>query len=90
MHAQSRPRERIYFTRFPDVVPPEVVSIHAHVLEAGRYLVVSWAWSEEEGDYRQQALVVAATLADAREYVPPGALLAPTPAEFALECWEVG
>jgi hypothetical protein len=85
---QTQPRERIFFTRFPDYVPPEITSIHHHALAAGRFLVVAWAWSLEEAEYRQQTLAVAASLEDAREFIPAGAVPVAVPETFGVECWE--
>jgi hypothetical protein len=68
---------------------PDLVSIHHHALERGRFLVIEWTWDAAGQDWRQTGLVNAPSLENAREYVPPGAELRAVPEEFGLEAWVV-
>jgi len=66
------PGEPWFVPLFPS--SPDVVSIHAHRLEPGRFLVFEWFWDAKLGDYRQSERepVNAPSLTNAVEYVPPG------------------
>lgn len=66
---------------------PEAVSIHPHVLEPGRCLVVIWGWDDDANDYRQTAVVNAESIEEARGYLPAARIALPVPAGFALEAY---
>lgn len=68
---------------------PDVVSIHQHLLEAGRCLVVEWAWDSTIEDYAQLGVTNVASIDHARQYVPGGAERRRVPEEFGLEAWVV-
>jgi hypothetical protein len=82
--------ERVYFSRFPDAQPPaELVTIHEHLLERGRCLVVEWFWDSLESTYFQRSVVNVPSLQNAKEYAPPRSVPVPVPAEFGLLAYEV-
>lgn len=66
---------------------PDLVSIHSHALERGRFLVIEWTWDPAIQDWQQTGVVNAPSLENAREYVPPRAELRAVPPEFGLEAW---
>lgn len=72
----------------PPVV--EAVSIHPHLLEAGRCLVAEWAWDPtigEGGNYRQIAVTNVASIDTAHQYIPGGFTRLMVPLAFGLEAW---
>lgn len=74
------PRVTLFLSRYPgeaQTLPPapepDVVSIHPHRLQLGKWLVFEWRWSVELDDWQQQRPpFVAPSLREAIEYVPPG------------------
>jgi len=87
MHAAPQPRETLFFRRIPgeptiepppvlfSIPPdPDLVSIHEHRLEPGRFLVVEWV-RDPVHRFRQVAVTNVPSIENGREYVPPGAEL---------------
>lgn len=67
----------------------DLVSIHHHAIEHGRYLVIEWTWDRAAEEWHQTAVINAPTLKNARQYVPPRSDLRRVPREFGLEAWVV-
>jgi hypothetical protein len=84
---QTRQRETIYFSRFPDVPPrPELVTIHERT---GGYLVFAWTWTAADETWEQAFIGAPDVIEDARLLVPATAVALSFPAGFGLEAWEV-
>jgi hypothetical protein len=78
--------ETVFFSRYPGeptieqpvlfFIPadPDMVSIHPHRLEPGRWLVVEWVRCPIHR-FRQIAVTNVASITNAREYAPPGSEL---------------
>jgi hypothetical protein len=67
----------------------EVISIHRHGREDGRYLVFEWSWDSQIQEWRQTSVTNVASLANAREYVPGGFERLLVPPTFGIEAWKV-
>lgn len=87
----------VFFSRFSDAPADaerparraELTTVHRHVLEKGRVLVMSWRWDETAGTF-QQVAVVNAPAEHAQQWVPPGAVSEPVPSEFAFDAYASG
>lgn len=71
---------------------PDLISIHPHQLEAGRFLVVEWVRDAIVGWRQIGEPVNVASLENALEYVPPGAddVTGHAPAGWAARVYLVG
>lgn len=70
------------------VLSPDLVSIHEHALEPGRYLVVEWQRAADGRWLQLGTPVNVPSLVNAQQYVPPRSRPIPVPDGWAVEAWE--